>query len=165
MSKESVKAWKAANRERVAAVQRAYRVNNAARIAVKEKEWRHANKERMAKWRREYTRSSLTGGMRRADLEELDGRTCTALARNELWSAANAVVSKGLPRDDRSDIIQELVLAMLEGRASAVTLRNEARLATTKHYREFHHHSLDAVMPGYETMRLMDTIAADAEHF
>lgn len=82
-----------------------------------------------------------------------------------LYTQASAVVPRGMPEDVRDDLISDLMLMALEGKAPDMrvafkeVLRERNRMMGT--YKE---RSLDACIGGTD-LRLIDTIAADREHF
>ena len=82
-----------------------------------------------------------------------------------LYTQASAVVPRGVPEDVRDDLISDLMLMALEGKAQDMraafkeVLRERNRMMGT--YKE---RSLDACIGGTD-LRLIDTIAADREHF
>ena len=84
---------------------------------------------------------------------------------NPLWSAANAVVSRGLPEDVRDDLISSMVLMHLEG------IETDMRVALKLAIRErnqimgtYKERSYDAPIPGTDGLRLIDTFDNTVEH-
>jgi len=82
-----------------------------------------------------------------------------------LYVAASAVVPRGMPEDVRDDLISDLMLLSLEGKAQDMRAAFKAVLSERNRmmgtYKE---RSLDAKI-GDTDLRLIDTIAADREHF
>lgn len=87
-----------------------------------------------------------------------------ALWQNDLHRAASAAVPDTLPPDIRDDVISEMVVAVLEGSLSAIDVPRAARRFISDHFRSREWRSilsLDAVVPGTDRVRLIDTIAAE----
>lgn len=86
-----------------------------------------------------------------------------------LFRAVNAAVSRSLPEHVRADICQDVLIDVLEGRATINSLGESIRLALRRH-RKTHSDgwmpaSLDDIVPGTDNLRRGDLIPNDAPHF
>lgn len=83
------------------------------------------------------------------------------LMGDALYSAVFAVVPRYYPRDVRDDIIMEIIVAVLEGRETVASAsRKIGSFAPSQYKDHFKTVSLDAVIPGTQNLRLIDTISA-----
>ena len=87
----------------------------------------------------------------------------------ELVMAVHDAVPEYLPPHIREDVCQDLIVALLAGEISRADLEDEVSAYVNKvfkmHPTKYGPLSLDAIIPGTEDMRLIDTIPSDAEHF
>lgn len=128
-----------------------------ARCRAKAARWREKNPEKAAAATNAYR------ARRRAAL---------AARKPEFLSIVRSSVPTGLPRHVREDIISSVVLSALEGEilSTPKALKDAIRRFTTAYYRMYDTYktkSLDAVVPGSDNLRLIDTIAAyeNSENF
>lgn len=83
-----------------------------------------------------------------------------------LYRKAMEAVPRGIPQDMRDDLINDIVVLILEGRAK--TVPEALKLAKTEHNRligAFKERSLDAPLPGFDDLKLIDTLADDVVRF
>lgn len=80
---------------------------------------------------------------------------------NAMWRAAAAVVPRRLP--DRDDLIMDLVVAQLEGETDLIAALKRARAARDKPLTSPRTISVDAVVRGTESLRLLDTFTTETE--
>lgn len=83
-----------------------------------------------------------------------------------IWSEAQAVVPRWMPQHERDDLISDLVLMRLEGRApdmrAALKVAQAERNLMTGRFKE---RSIDAVISGTDNLRLIDTFDSEVERF
>lgn len=94
------------------------------------------------------------------------GSEASRLRRNVVWREANAACPAGLDPDLRQDLISDMVLMMLDGRARDA--RTAFKLARTAHNRMMGTHrerSLDAPAGNTSDRLLIDTLSDAAERF
>lgn len=81
---------------------------------------------------------------------------------NALWAEASAVVPRGLPHDERDDLISDLVLMRLKGRREPFgTLLKEARRERNRVMGAWRERSLDAKIGGADGFTLMDRLDSE----
>lgn len=82
---------------------------------------------------------------------------------NAMWRAAAAVVPRRLPPAERDDLIMDLVVAQLEGETDLLAALKAARRARDRVLTSPRTGSLHAVVPGTDTLTLMDTLTTETE--
>ena len=92
----------------------------------------------------------------------------TRLLQIDIYQCAENAVPAYLPWDLREDAVQSLVTAMWEGKFP----KEDVRLHVKQHVsaarglsHKFGMASLDGIVPGTDSLKLIDTIASDREHF
>lgn len=142
---------------------RAYRATESGRAAMERARarWVAKNRDRVLAYYREYNahrRAGRTAGEALADTLGMH------LSQNAIYAAASAAVHRGMPPDVRDDILSMIVLAVLEGEFPVEEIAAQAKKFISAHYRQFSKFStvsIDAVVPGTDNLRLIDTLAAD----
>ena len=117
--------------------------------------------ERLRSFRRSQSKRSLRGIHHQPALGQV---LRTALCQNELYRVANAATPCSLPTDIRDDVVSEMILAVLEGRLGQHQIIHAAPRFVSQHFRAREWAqtlSLDAIVPGTDHLRLIDTIAAE----
>lgn len=82
---------------------------------------------------------------------------------NAMWRAAAAVVPRRIPPAERDDLIMDLVVAQLEGETDLLAALKRARRERDKALNSHRTISLDAVVRGTESLRLIDTLTMETE--
>lgn len=86
-----------------------------------------------------------------------------ALGKNTLYASAKAAVPSSYPPYIRDDIISAIVLAVLEGEISEQAIKANAKRFEAAYWRErdlIGTLSLDAPIPGYDSMTYLDRLTA-----
>lgn len=117
------------------------------------------------KWRKWYSayraERRKRNGSNSANTSALGEIFTTQLMSDDLYAAIHAIVPRWYPRDVRDDIIMEIIVAVLEGRESVTSASRKVGSFAPAHYKEnFKSVSLDAVIPGTDNLRLIDTLSA-----
>ena len=88
---------------------------------------------------------------------------------DRLMMEVNDAVPRHLPDHVRADVCQEMLAALLGQEIVASDIRGQVKNYLRRHYQSysdrFRFASLDAVLPGTDNLRYLDTIASDREHF
>ncbi|HEY9235500.1 MAG TPA: hypothetical protein VIP08_10755 [Phenylobacterium sp.] len=89
------------------------------------------------------------------------------LSRNAAWTLADKVVPRSIDPDLRGDVIGELALALCSGEVGVsddlqVAWKRFRTQLTRSRWKES---SLDAVIAGTESLRRIDLLSSDTEHF
>lgn len=148
--------WRARNRERVREANRQWRKGNPEKARANYQKWRDRNREKVREAKRRWR---AKGGYRRyywrnreRCLERIRAYHArlrairqqwpafgelrkAALLANETYATVHAAVPTGLPAWLRDDIISEVVLSILEGRAALSSAAAEAEAALRRHRR------------------------------
>lgn len=165
--REAQRRWREKNRERVRELNRQWRERNREKTRAYQKRWRQENpeknREKKRRWRERGGYHRYYWKYRERCLARLHAYRArisqhwpafgelqkAALLANETYAAVHAVVPAGLPKWLRDDVISEVVLSILEGRAAVADAAAEAKAAISRHraalYREL---SLNA--PAFE---------------
>ncbi len=103
-------------------------------------------------------RVNRTGNLRAASGEGL------RIRRNELWAAADAACPTYIEEDVRDDLISDMVIMVMEGRAATMpdALRM-ARYAYNDMMSVYRQRSIDAPISGTEGLTMLETLADDVE--
>jgi len=84
-------------------------------------------------------------------------------AEHEMLMAVDAIVPKGLPNAVRSDVCQDMIVAILSGEVTMENLKGDLKKYLGQFWRMFPDKygpiSLDGVVPGTDDFRLIDTIS------
>ncbi len=148
-TKERERQRKAAYRQRpdVQARIRAYRKAYAAAHPDANARWCHAYKLRR--------RAAINAAERsRRSLADL-------LLSNDIYAAAWAAVGRGVP--DREDVVSSIVLAVLAGELRPADIKAQAPRFIGRHFDDLgwrRHVDIDGPVPGYDKLRLSETLAA-----
>jgi hypothetical protein len=84
-------------------------------------------------------------------------------SEHEMLMAVDQIVPKGLPNSVRSDVCQDMIVAVLSGDTTVENLRGDLKKYMGQFWKMFPdkygHISLDAVVHGTEDFKLIDTIS------
>ncbi len=145
-SREFINAGKRRHYER-------YRERELERKRLSRIKHREYYRKYMQRYRARYRAAMLNGASNGAEIRR------RILLRDEYFAAALAMVPRGLPPDVRDDMTMEIVLSLLEGTHTLDTAKKSIWSFTPPHYRDrFKTMSLDAPIPGTESLRLIDVI-------
>lgn len=138
--------WRARNPDKMRAARKRWTDDNLDRVAEYARRWRRENPDKVREIKRRY-RARLRA--MRAHLPALGELRKAALLANDVYAAVHRAVPADLPAWLRDDVISEVVLSILEGRAAIEDAAAEAKAALRRHravlYREL---SLNA--PAFE---------------
>lgn len=179
------------NRERMRRYRASYSEEKKAEERDKKNAWRRRKWARMSdEWRRKELddfaakRAAYKAKVKKAKEElrieaEKKRRARIPLVRAEnrrafdadpagMYARIRRAVPRHCPSDVRDDIAADISIALLDGELELDEIERSVTRFVSAHYRarEWHEaHSLDAIIPGTDNLRLVDTIAADAAHF
>lgn len=139
--REANRRWREKNRDKVRAAQKRWRQKYPEKNREKKRRWRERGGYRRYYWKyRERCLARLHAYRARISQHwpafgELQK---AALLANETYAAVHAVVPAGLPKWLRDDVISEVVLSILEGRAAIENAAAEAKAALRRHRAAFY---------------------------
>lgn len=150
--KEARKRWRENNRDRVRELNRQWAKANPENARAAYKRWARKNPDKLAgyfrRWARENPEANRERKRRyrarvqaiRQQIAASGERQRAALLANDVYAVAAGAVSRDLPRWLRDDVISEVVLSILEGRAEISDATAAAKAALSRHraalYRE-----------------------------